>query len=94
MATRLRGPSVDLRSTAGIFPYFGGLRTGRIEKSHTYDGGHWHLLVELGLGRDLLDLAGFKLDLEEVLGCKVDVVTEKSRGPYLRERIVAEARPL
>jgi predicted nucleotidyltransferase len=52
------------------------------------------LLVELRPGRDLLDLAGFKLDLEEVLGCRVDVVTEKSLSPYLRDRIVAEARPL
>ncbi len=52
------------------------------------------LLVDLRPGRDLLDLAGFKLDLEEVLGCKVDVVTEKSLSPYLRDRIVAEARPL
>lgn len=50
--------------------------------------------MDLQRGRDLLDLAGFKLDLEEVLGCKVDVVTEKSLSPYLRDRIVAEARPL
>jgi uncharacterized protein len=52
------------------------------------------LLVDLQPGRDLLDLAGFKLDLEEVLGCRVDVVTERSLSPYLRERILAEARPL
>jgi predicted nucleotidyltransferase len=52
------------------------------------------LLVDLRPGRDLLDLAGFKVDLEEVLGCKVDVVTEQSLSPYLRERIMAEARPL
>lgn len=52
------------------------------------------LLVDLQPDRDLLDLAGFKLDLEEILGCNVDVVTEKSLSPYLRDRIVAEARPL
>jgi uncharacterized protein len=52
------------------------------------------LLVDLRPDRDLLDLAGFKLDLEELLGCKVDVVTEHSLSPYLRDRIVAEARPL
>jgi predicted nucleotidyltransferase len=52
------------------------------------------LLVDLQPDRDLLDLAGFKLDLEEMLGCNVDVVTEKSLSPYLRDRIVAEARPL
>ena len=34
------------------------------------------------------------LDLEEALGCEVDVVTEAGLSPYLRERILAEARPL
>lgn len=64
---------------------------GRGEAGPTSD---LDLLVDLRPGRDLLDLAGFKLDLEEVLGCKVDVVTEKSLSSYLRERILAEARPL
>ncbi|MFA5026817.1 MAG: nucleotidyltransferase family protein [Candidatus Methylomirabilota bacterium] len=52
------------------------------------------LLVDLRPDRDLLDLAGFKLDLEEMLGCEVDVVTEQGLSPYLRDRILAEARPL
>jgi len=52
------------------------------------------LLVELEPGRDLLDLVAVKQDLEALLGCPVDVVTEKSLSPYLRERILEEARPL
>ena len=52
------------------------------------------LLVDLEPARDRLDLTGFKLDLEEALGCEVDVVTEAGLSPYLRERILAEARPL
>ncbi len=52
------------------------------------------LLVDLGPGRDLLDLAGFKLDLEEALGCMVEAAIEKSLSPSLWERILAEARPL
>jgi hypothetical protein len=58
------------------------------------EGSDLDLLVELQPGRDLLDLVGFKLDLEDVLGCPVDVVTEGSLSPYLRKRILAEARPL
>jgi predicted nucleotidyltransferase len=50
--------------------------------------------VDLKPACDLLDLAGFKLDLEEALGCEVDVVTEAGLSPYLRKRILAEARPL
>ncbi len=52
------------------------------------------LLVQLKPDRDLLDLAEFKADLEELLGCKVDVVTEAGLSPYLRERILRTARPL
>ncbi len=52
------------------------------------------LLVDLAPDRDLLDLAAFKLDLEDLLGCQVDVVTEAGLSPYLRDRILAEARPL
>jgi uncharacterized protein len=58
------------------------------------EGSDLDLLVELQPGRDLLDLVGFKLDLEDVLGYCVDVVTEGSLSPYLRKRILAEARPL
>ncbi len=58
------------------------------------DASDLDLLVELAPDRDLLDLAAFKLDLEQLLGCEVDVVTEAGLSPYLRDRIVAEARPL
>jgi len=49
------------------------------------------VLVELEPGRSLMDHAGLILDLQELLGCKVDVVTEKGLRSRLRERILAEA---
>ncbi len=52
------------------------------------------LLVNLAPGRDLLDLVAFKLGLEDHLGCRVDVVTEGSLSPYLRDLILRDARPL
>ncbi|MFN8625541.1 MAG: nucleotidyltransferase family protein [Candidatus Binatia bacterium] len=52
------------------------------------------LLVELESGRDLLDLVALKQDLEALLGCPVDVVEEEGLSPYLRERVLAEARSL
>lgn len=52
------------------------------------------LLVRLKRERDLLDLIEFKLDLQSALGCRVDVVTEGALSPYLRTRILREARPL
>jgi hypothetical protein len=38
--------------------------------------------------------AGLVLDLEEALGCKVDVVTERGLSPFLKERVLQEALPL
>jgi len=52
------------------------------------------LLVDMEKGRNLLDLVGFWQDLEELLGCRVDVITDGGISPYLRDRIYAEAIPL
>ena len=51
-------------------------------------------LVELEPGRSLLDRATLLADLEELLGRKVDVVTERSLYWLLRRRILKEAQPL
>ena len=52
------------------------------------------LLVRLDPKRSLLDLIAIQQDLEDLLGCKVDVVTENGLSPYIRERVLAEALPL
>jgi hypothetical protein len=52
------------------------------------------LLVTLPKKASLLDLAGIKVDLEEALHRKVDVLTEGGISRYLRERILQEAKPL
>jgi predicted nucleotidyltransferase len=51
-------------------------------------------LVELEPGRSLLDLGGLQMDLETLLGCRVDVVTEGGLYWLLRRRILKEAQPL
>ena len=38
--------------------------------------------------------AGLILDLEEILGRRVEVVTEKALNPYIREHVLREAIPL
>ena len=52
------------------------------------------LLVRLKSNRDLLDLVELKLELEDLLGCEVDVLTEDGLSPYLRHRILRQAKPL
>ena len=44
--------------------------------------------------RSLFDLGGLLMDLQELLGRKVDVVTEPALHWYIRERILRQARPL
>jgi predicted nucleotidyltransferase len=45
-------------------------------------------------GRSLIDLVGLWQDLEGLLGTHVDVLSEGSVSPFLRERIFADAMPL
>ena len=52
------------------------------------------LLVAMEKGRNLLDLVGFWQDVEDLLGHKVDVISDGGVSPYLRARILSEALPL
>jgi predicted nucleotidyltransferase len=58
------------------------------------EGSDIDLLVEFEPGRTLLDHAALVADLEELLGRKVDVVTESGLYWLLRRRILKEARAL
>ncbi|MBZ5515454.1 MAG: nucleotidyltransferase family protein [Acidobacteriia bacterium] len=49
------------------------------------------LLIKLEEGRTLLDIVAIKLDLEDLLGCKVDVVTERAISRFIRNEMLAEA---
>ena len=51
-------------------------------------------MVDLEPGRSLVDLGGLLMDLAELLGVDVDVVTEAGLAPRARERVLAEAVPL
>lgn len=51
-------------------------------------------LVELEPGRSLLDHAALLLDLQDLLGHDVDVLTDKGIHPRIRDRVLKEAVPL
>lgn len=50
------------------------------------------LLVEFKGQKSLLDLAGLKIALEELLKTKVDVLTYNSLHPLLKNRILSEQK--
>ena len=52
------------------------------------------LLVDVEPGRTLLDVIAFEQDVEELLGCSVEVLTDGGLSPYLQQRILAEAAVL
>ncbi len=51
-------------------------------------------LVDMGSGRSLLDMGGLLMDLRDLLGVEVDVVTERGLKPRIRERVLKEAELL
>ncbi len=69
---------------AGIF---GSYATGEAKENSDVD-----LLVELKDDKSLLDLVGLKLELEDVLGRKVDVLTYDAIYPPLRDIILNEQK--
>jgi len=48
-------------------------------------------LVELEKDRSLLDIIAIKQDLEDLLGCSVDVVTDSALSPYIRDEVLQQA---
>ena len=68
---------------------FGSVARGEANQDSDLD-----LLVDWEPNRSLLDHAGLVQDLQELLGTKVHVGTEKSLHWYVRERILREATPL
>ena len=67
---------------------------GSVARGLDHKGSDVDLLVDLPLGTSLLDIVGLQLDIEDALGVKVDLCTERELHPDLKARILAEARPL
>jgi len=48
-------------------------------------------LVDMEQGRSLFDLGGLLMELQTLLGCRVDIVTEKGLRSRIRQRVLDEA---
>ena len=67
---------------------------GSVARDEDDDRSDLDFLVEMEPGRSLLDHAALMLDLEQLLGCRVDVLSERGIKARMRERVLREARPL
>lgn len=68
---------------------FGSVAKGQADEQSDID-----LLVEFEPDRSLLDHAALWLALQELLECKVDVISRRGIKARIRERILQEAIPL
>jgi predicted nucleotidyltransferase len=68
---------------------FGSVARGNPDEQSDID-----FLVDMEAGRSLFDLGGLLTDLENLLGCSVDVVTEKGLRDRIRMQVLKEAIPL
>lgn len=63
---------------------------GSLARNEATEKSDVDILVELPEKKGLLDLVGIKLDLEDELGKKVDVLTYKSLNPKFKDAVLAE----
>jgi uncharacterized protein len=64
---------------------FGSVARGDATKDSDVD-----IVVALDPGRSLFDLGGLVMDLQDALGCRVDVVSERGMRDRLRRRVETE----
>lgn len=68
---------------------FGSVARGEADEESDLD-----LVVEFESGTSLLDHAALWLELQELLGPKVDVVSDRGLKPRVREQVLREAIPI
>ena len=86
---RLEILQIAARHGATNVRVFGSVARGEARPDSDVD-----FLVNLEANRSLLDLARLLRELQGLLNCPVDVVTEAGLRPRLRPQVLKEARPL
>jgi predicted nucleotidyltransferase/DNA-binding XRE family transcriptional regulator len=67
---------------------------GSVARGESDAGSDLDLLVDLKPGRTLIDLAGFRRDVSDLLNLPVDVATADMLKDRLRDEVLEEALPL
>ncbi len=80
---------IAARHGAGNVRVFGSVARGEADERSDID-----LLVTMEPDKSLLDHAALWLELKDLLGCEVDVVSENGLRPRMRERVLNDAIPL
>ncbi len=67
---------------------------GSVAGGRDRDGSDLDLLVDVAPGATLFALGELQIDLEEMLGVHVDLLTERDLPETFRGEVLAQARPL
>jgi hypothetical protein len=67
---------------------------GSVARGQSTPGSDVDLVVDFERGRSLMDHGELMMDLEEALGCRVDVVSARGLRDRFRARVLADAVPL
>ena len=83
-----RGDILSLASKYGAsnVRVFGSVARGEADAESDID-----LLVDMAPGRSLFDMGGLLMDLPEMLGHNVDIVTPQGLRDRIRDRVLKEA---
>ncbi len=67
---------------------------GSVARGDAGLGSDLDLLVDVAPVHSSWFPAGLIVDLEDLLGCEVDIVTEAALHEYVRDEVLGEAKPL
>ena len=67
---------------------------GSTARGEAGSGGDIDFIVDVGGNHSPFFPGGLLADLEDLLGCEVDVVTENALHWYIKEKVLKEALPL
>jgi predicted nucleotidyltransferase len=86
-----RGEILALATQRGIknLRVFGSVARGQAGPDSDVD-----FLVDVEPGRTYLDMGAFLMDLQDLLGRKVDLVTERALHASIKSQVLKEAVPL
>jgi predicted nucleotidyltransferase len=85
---------VAVRETAGRFRAANPLIFGSVLHGTDREGSDLDLLVDALPGATLFDLGGLQVELEEMLGVAVDLLTPGGLPSRFRDQVLAEAMPV
>ena len=86
-----RNEILSLASRYGVknLRVFGSMARGEASPQSDVD-----FLVEVEPGRSYLDLGSFLMDVQDLLGRRVDLVTERALHASIKKQVLQEAVPL